>query len=55
MIEMLESHGMVSYLGKKAPRMAKVSLRMDEGEVALALGDKPMLAGILLDVDCIVN
>ena len=29
MIEMLESRGMVSYLCKGAPRMAKVSLRMD--------------------------
>jgi len=53
MIEMLESRGMVSYLCKGAPRMAKVSLRMDEDEVALALGDKAMLAGILEDVTCI--
>jgi len=55
MIEMLESRGMVTYLCKGAPRMAKVSLRMDEDEVALALGDKAMLAGILDDVSCIAK
>eukprot|EP00092_Neocalanus_flemingeri_P022153 GFUD01024029.1.p1 GENE.GFUD01024029.1~~GFUD01024029.1.p1 ORF type:complete len:772 (-),score=294.74 GFUD01024029.1:140-2455(-) len=55
MIEMLESRGMVSYACKGAPRMAKVSLRMDEDEVALALGDKAMLAGILEDVACIAK
>jgi len=53
MIEMLESRGMVTYVCKGAPRMAKVSLRMDEDEVSLALGDKAMLAGILDDVTCI--
>merc|ERR1719244_603997 len=55
MIEMLESRGMVTYLCKGAPRMDKVSLRMDEDEVALALGDKAMLAGILEDTTCIVR
>jgi len=55
MVEMLESRGMVTYLCKGAPRMAKVSLRMDEDEVALALGDKAMLAGILEDVHCIAK
>ena len=55
MIEMLESRGMVTYLCKGAPRMAKVSLRMDEDEVSLALGDKAMLAGILDDVACIAK
>jgi len=39
MIKMLESRGMVSYL-------AKVSFRMDEDEVALALWDKAMRAVI---------
>lgn len=46
---------MVSYLSKGAPRMGKVSLRMDENEVGLALGDKAMLAGILEDVSCIAE
>lgn len=55
MIEMLESRGMVSYLCKGAPRMAKVSLRMDEDEVGQAFGDKAMLAGIVEDVNCIVR
>jgi len=55
MIEMLESRGMVSYLCKGAPRMAKVSLRMDEDEVGQAFGDKAMLAGIVEDVTCIVR
>jgi len=55
MVEMLESRGMVTYVCKGAPRMAKVSLRMDEDEVALALGDKAMLAGILEDVHCIAK
>ena len=53
MIEMLESRGMVTYVCKGAPRMAKVTLRMDEDEVALALGDKSLLAAILEDVSCI--
>ena len=55
MVEMLESRGMVTYLCKGAPRMAKVSLRMDEDEVASALSDKAMLAGILEDVHCIAK
>ena len=52
---MLESRGMVTYLCKGAPRMAKITLRMDEGEVYIALGDKAMLAGILEDVTCIAK
>ena len=55
MIEMLESRGMVTYLCRGAPRMAKITLRMDEGEVYIALGDKAMLAGILEDVTCIAK
>ena len=55
MIEMLESRGMVTYLCKGAPRLAKVTLRMDEEEVSLALGDKALLAGILEDVSCIAK
>jgi len=55
MIEMLESRGMVTYLCKGAPRLAKVSLRMDEDEVSMALGDKSLLAAILEDVACIAK
>ena len=53
MIELLESRGMVTYACKGAPRMAKVSLRMDEDEVAMAFGDKAMLGAIIEDVSCI--
>ena len=55
MIEMLESRGMATYVCKGAPRMAKVTLRMDEDEVAMALGDKSLLAAILEDVSCIAK
>jgi len=55
MIEMLESRGMVTYVCKGAPRMARVTLRMDEDEVAMALGDKSLLAAILEDVSCIAK
>merc|ERR1712073_68069 len=48
MIEMLESRGMVTYVCKGA-------LRMDEDEVAMALGDKSLLASILEDVSCIAK
>ena len=40
MIEMLESRGMVTYVCKGAPRLAKVSLCMDEDEVETAFGNK---------------
>ena len=53
MTELLESRGMVTYACKGAPRMAKVSLRMDEDEVAMAFGDKAMLGAIIDDVSCI--
>ena len=53
MIEMLESRGMVTYRCKGAPRLAKVSLRMDEDEVGMAFGDKAMLGAIIEDVTCI--
>ena len=53
MLELLESRGIVHYACKGAPRMAKVSLRMDEDEVAMAFGDKAMLGAIIDDVSCI--
>ena len=55
MIELLESRGMVTYVCKGAPRMAKVSLRMDENEVGMAFGDKAMLGAIINDVTCIAK
>ena len=55
MIQMLESRGLVTYQCKGAPRLAKITLRMDEDEVSQALGDKALLAGILEDVSCIAK
>ena len=55
MIEMLESRGLVTFLRKGAPRLGKITLRMDEDEVSQALGDKALLAGILEDVSCIAK
>ena len=55
MIQMLESRGLVTYHCKGAPRLAKITLRMDEDEVSQALGDKALLAGILDDVSCIAK
>ena len=51
MCEMLESRGIVTYKSKKgiSPRLAKVSLRLDEGEVTQAMQDKNMLATIMDD------
>lgn len=53
MIELLESRGMVTYVCQEAPRMAMVSLRMDEDEVGMAFEDKAMLGAIIEDVTCI--
>ena len=53
MIEQLESRGMVTYACKGAPRMAKVSLRINEDEVYTAFGNKAMLGAITEDVTCI--
>ena len=53
MIEQLESRGMVTYACKGAPRMAKVSLRINEDEVHTAFGNKAMLGAIIDDVTCI--
>ena len=55
MVEMLESQGVVSYVHSGAPRQGKVSLRMDEGEVEQAFGDKAMFGGIVEDTSCIVK
>jgi len=57
MCEMLESRGLVTYKRKVgiAPRLAKISLRMDEDEVAQAMQDKTLLAAILEDVSCLAK
>ena len=53
MIEMLESRGMVSYACKGVPRLAMVSLRVDEEEISKAISDRAMLGAIIDDVTCI--
>jgi hypothetical protein len=57
MVQLLESRGMVAYSSAKggAPRYAKVTLRLDEKEVELALQDKTLLASIVEDVSCLAN
>jgi len=57
MCEMLESRGLVTYKRKVgiAPRLAKISLRIDEDEVAQAMQDKTLLAAILEDVSCLAK
>ena len=49
MIQGLESRGMVTYTSKGAPRYAKISLRLDEREVEMALEDKTLLSEIIED------
>lgn len=53
MIQSLESRGMVGYICKGAPRYAKVSLRLDEKEVEMALEDKTLLSSIINDMLCL--
>jgi len=57
MCEMLESRGIVTYKSKKgiSPRLAKVSLRLDEDEVAQAMQDKTMLNNIMEDISCLAT
>lgn len=57
MVQLLESRGMVAYSGaaKGAPRYAKVTLRLDEKEVEMALQDKTLLASIVEDASCLAN
>jgi len=57
MCDMLESRGIVTYKRKvgMSPRLAKVSLRLDEDEVAQAMQDKTMLANIMEDVSCLAK
>jgi len=44
---------MVGYICKGAPRYAKVSLRLDEKEVEMALEDKTLLSSIINDMLCL--
>ena len=49
MIQGLESRGMITYTSKGAPRFAKITLRLDEKEVEMALEDKTLLSEIVED------
>jgi len=54
MVQGLESRGMLKYHCKSAaPRYAKITLRLDENEVGIALQDKTLLSSIVEDVSCL--
>jgi len=54
MVQSLESRGMIKYHSKStAPRYAKITLRLDENEVGIALQDKTLLSSIVEDVSCL--
>ena len=53
MVQSLESRGMVGYTCKGAPRYARVTLRLDEKEVEMALEDKTLLSSIVGDASCL--
>lgn len=50
---LLETRGIIRIVGKKEPRLNKVSLAWDEEEVAAALKDKQLMSTILQDVSCL--
>lgn len=50
---LLETRGIVKVVGKKEPRLNKVSLEWDQEEVAEALKDKQLMSTILHDESCL--
>jgi len=50
---LIETRGIIKVSGKKEPRMHKVNLEWNEGEVAEALKDKQLLSTILQDESCL--
>lgn len=50
---LLETRGIVRIVGKKEPRLNKVSLEWDEEEVAETLKDKQLMSVILQDDSCL--
>lgn len=50
---LLETRGIIKILGKKEPRLNKVSLEWDQEEVAEALKDKQLISTILQDESCL--
>lgn len=53
MCSLLETRGIVRIVGKKEPRLNKVSLAWDQEEVAEALKDKQLMSTILQDESCL--
>lgn len=50
---LVETRGIMRIIGKKEPRLHKVSLVWDEEEVVNALKDKQLMSSILQDTDCV--
>lgn len=50
---LLETRGIIKIVGKKEPRLNKVSLEWDQEEVAEALRDKQLISTILQDESCL--
>ncbi|KAB0797562.1 hypothetical protein PPYR_08555 [Photinus pyralis] len=50
---LIETQGIIHVMGKKEPRMRKVTLQWDEDEVEAILRDKEFLCSILIDDKCI--
>lgn len=53
--ELVETRGILRIIKNKEPRMCKVQLQWDEGEVTNALQDKQLIASILADTSCITK
>lgn len=53
--ELVETRGILRIIKNKEPRMCKVQLQWDEGEVTDALQDKQLIASILADTSCVTK
>ncbi|EDW73307.1 uncharacterized protein Dwil_GK17476 [Drosophila willistoni] len=52
-VDLVETRGIIRIMRKKEPRLHKVLLQWDEGEVHAALSDKQLIASILNDTACL--
>ncbi|CAG5101744.1 Similar to CDC6: Cell division control protein 6 homolog (Homo sapiens) [Cotesia congregata] len=50
---LIETRGILRLVGKKEPRLSKVSLQWDQNELEVALQDKKMMAEIINDTTCL--
>lgn len=50
---LIETRGIIHVIGKKEPRLHKISLQWDEEEVAAVLNDKQLMSSILQDDKCL--